>query len=67
VDSHEKPDTLAYRPVFTKRYLAHEVQALQWIQLIVVASNELEAPQGLVAKGIGYSYLDPTENTIDTM
>jgi hypothetical protein len=61
VDGHEKPDTLAYRPVFTKRYLAHEVQAHRWIQLPVVASNELEA-QGLVAKGIGYSYLDTTEN-----
>jgi hypothetical protein len=61
LDGHEKLDTLAYRPVFTKRYLAHEVQSHQWIQLTVVASNKLEA-QGLVAKGIGYSYLDPTEN-----
>ena len=27
VDGHEKPETLAYRPVFTKQYLAHEGQA----------------------------------------
>ena len=42
VDGHEKPETLAYRPVFTKRYLANEVQAYCWIQLtLVVASKEL--------------------------
>ena len=61
VDGHEKPETLAYRPVFTKRYLAHEVQAHRWIQLTLVASKELEA-QDKVAKYIGFPYVDPIEN-----
>ena len=61
VDGHEKPETLTYRPVFTKRYLAHEVQAYRWIQLTLVASKELEA-QGLLAKNCGYQYIDPVDN-----
>ena len=61
VDGHEKPETLAYRPVFTKRYIAHEVQAYRWIQLSLVASKVLEA-QDLVAKNCGYRYVDPIDN-----
>ena len=61
VDGHEKPETLAYRPVFTKRYLAHELQAHRWIQLSLVASKALEA-QDKVAKDIGFPYVDPIEN-----
>jgi hypothetical protein len=61
VDGHEKPETLAYRPVFTKRYLSHEVQAYRWIQLSRVASKTLET-QDLVAKNCGYPYVDPVTN-----
>ncbi|KAI2513790.1 hypothetical protein MHU86_573 [Fragilaria crotonensis] len=58
VDGHEKPETLAYRPVFTKRYIAHEVQAYRWIQLSLLAAKILEA-QDLIAKNCGYRYVDP--------
>jgi hypothetical protein len=54
VDGHEKPETLAYQPVFTKRYIAHKVQAYRWIhQLSLIASKLLEA-QDLAAKNCGY-------------
>jgi hypothetical protein len=62
VDGHEKPETLAYRPVFTGRYLAHEVQAHRWLQVSLVASKELEA-QDLVPKHCGYRYTCPVNNT----
>ena len=61
VDGHEKAETLAYRPVFTKRYIAHEVHAHRWVQLSLVASKILEA-QGSVAKNCGYCYVDPISN-----
>jgi hypothetical protein len=62
VDGHEKPETLAYRPVFTRRYLSYKVQAYRWIQVSLVASKELEA-QGLVAKKCGYQYVCPVNQT----
>ncbi|KAI2509143.1 hypothetical protein MHU86_5262 [Fragilaria crotonensis] len=61
VDGHEKPETLAYRPIFTKRYIAHEVQAHRWVQLTLVASKILEE-QDLVTRNCGYAYLDPVTN-----
>jgi hypothetical protein len=33
VDGHERTEPLAYRPVFTRKYLANEVHAHQWIQI----------------------------------
>ena len=27
VDGHERPETIAYRPVFTKKYLAYKIRA----------------------------------------
>jgi hypothetical protein len=62
VDGHEKPETLAYRPVFTRRYLSYEVQAYRWIQVSLVASKELEA-QDPVAKKCGYQYVCPVNQT----
>ena len=61
VDGHEKPETLAYQPVFTKQDIAHEVQAYRWIQLSLLSSKKLEA-QDLVAKNCGYRYVDPIAN-----
>lgn len=51
VDGHKKPETLAHWPVFTKQYIAHEVQAHHWVQLSLVASKILEA-QRSVAKTV---------------
>ena len=62
VDGHEKPETLAYRPVFTQRYLSHEVQAYRWVQVSLLASKELEA-QDIVAKNCGYQYVCPVNDT----
>ncbi|KAI2493895.1 hypothetical protein MHU86_20622 [Fragilaria crotonensis] len=62
VDGHEKPETLAYRPIFTRRYLSYEVQAYRWIQVTLAASRELEA-QDLVAKNCGYQYVCPVNQT----
>ena len=59
VDGHEKPETLAYQPVFTKRYIARKVQAYRWIQLSLLASRLLEA-QDLAAKNCGYRYVNIT-------
>ncbi|KAI2490954.1 hypothetical protein MHU86_23613 [Fragilaria crotonensis] len=61
VDGHEKAETLAYRPIFTKRYIAHEVQAHRWVQLTRAASEMLEA-QDLIAKNCAYVYVDPINN-----
>ena len=33
VDGHERPETLAYRPVYTKKYLENEVRARRLIQM----------------------------------
>lgn len=57
VDGHERPETLAYRPVYTKRYMAHELNASRWIQVSRAASKLLE-DQGFVAKSCGYNYTD---------
>ena len=62
VDGHEKPETLAYRPIFTKRYLAHELNAHRWVQVSLAASKVLEE-QGCIAKNCGYNYKD--SNNVD--
>ena len=43
VDGHKKPDTLAYRKVYKKRYLEYEIRAHRWIQLPLEEANALEA------------------------
>jgi hypothetical protein len=59
VDGHEKPETLAYQPVFTKQFIAHKVKAYRWIQLSVLASRPLEA-QDFAAKNCGYRCVNIT-------
>ena len=43
VDGHERPETLAYRPVFTRKYLANEVRAHRWIQMTLEESKRMES------------------------
>jgi hypothetical protein len=33
VDGHERPEALAYRPVFTKKYIDDETRAHRWLQM----------------------------------
>ena len=57
VDGHERPETIAYRPVFTRQYLNDEVRAHRWIQITLVESQELEL-NGSIALNCGYNYVD---------
>ena len=57
VDGHERPETLAYQPVFTKKYLDNEIRAHRWIQMTLDESKELES-KGLVPLNCGYNYVD---------
>jgi hypothetical protein len=41
VDGHERPETIAYRPVFTKMYLGFEIRAHRWLQITLEESNTL--------------------------
>ncbi len=57
VDGHEKPEMLAYCPIFTKQYLAHELSAHRWVQLNVADATLLEEHRCLM-KNTGYHYTD---------
>ena len=62
VDGHERPETVAYRPVFTKKYLAYEVRAYRWIQVTLEESNALVL-EGNITADSGFSY--ETDDGID--
>ncbi len=62
VDGHKRPETIAYRPVFTRKYLAYEIQARRWLQMTSVESKEFET-RGKVATNCGYNYF--VDNGID--
>ena len=62
VDGHERPETVAYRPVFTKKYLAYEVRAYRWIQVTLEESNALVLDGNITAES-GFSY--KTDDGID--
>ena len=49
VDGHEKPATLAYRPVFTQKYFDYELRAHRWIQITLIEATALEN-EGKLAK-----------------
>ncbi|KAI2509347.1 hypothetical protein MHU86_5100 [Fragilaria crotonensis] len=57
VDGHERPETLAYRPVFTRKYLASEVQAHRWIQMTLEESKRMESLEQ-IPTNCGYIYVD---------
>ncbi|KAI2512190.1 hypothetical protein MHU86_2277 [Fragilaria crotonensis] len=69
VDGHERPETIAYRPVFTRKYLDDEVRAHRWLQMTLTESKELES-NGSIAPNCGYNYfvdgVDMVEYHIDT-
>ena len=57
VDGHERPETLAYRPVFTRKYLANEVRAHRWIQMTLEESKRMESLEQ-VPTNCGYIYVN---------
>ena len=70
VDGHERPETLKYRPVFTKEYLGYEIRAHRWLQMTLEESNALLS-EGKIAPHCGYNYttsdgVDMVEYHIDT-
>ena len=70
VDGHERPETLKYRPVFTKEYLGYEVRAHRWFHMTLAESNTLLS-EGKIAAKCGYYYtsddgVDMVEYHIDT-
>jgi hypothetical protein len=57
VDNHEKPDTVAYRRHFIKRYLEYENRMFRWVQLSLEEVEEMEESSEC-DKGLGYRYSD---------
>ena len=62
VDGHERPETIAYRPVFTMKYLGYEIRAHRWLQMTLVESQEYET-SGNVTFNCGFNYV--TDDGID--
>ena len=60
VDGHQRPETIAYRPVFTKGYLDLEIRAHRWLQITLEKSIELEASKNL-AINCGFNYVTPDD------
>ena len=55
VDGHERPETIAYRPIFTNKYLLFELRTHRWIQITKVDSKLLES-NGDIAENCGFYY-----------
>jgi hypothetical protein len=55
VDGHEQPETLKYRPAFTKEYIGYEIRADCWLQMTLEESNELLS-EGKIAAYCGINY-----------
>ena len=53
VDGHERPETIAYRPIFTNKYLSFELRTHRWIQITKVDSKLLES-NGDIAENCGF-------------
>ena len=65
VDGHERPETIAYRPVFTKKYLGFEILAHRWLQITLEESDALLL-EGHIAAQCGFNYgIDMVEYHID--
>jgi hypothetical protein len=58
VDAHEKPETVAYRRHFIKRYLKYEIRMFRWIQLPLDEVRDMEANDE-IEEGLGYRYQCP--------
>jgi hypothetical protein len=55
VDNHEKPETVAYRRHFVKRYLKYEFRMFRWIQLPLEEVKAMEENKE-IDEGLGYRY-----------
>ena len=64
VDGHERPETIAYRPVFTRQYLNDEVRAHRWTQVTLVESQELEL-NGSIVLNCNYKYIDDDVDMVE--
>ena len=62
VDGHERPETIAYRPVFTKTYLGFEIQAHHWLQITLEVSNALIL-EGNIVTQCGFNYIAEDDGT----
>jgi hypothetical protein len=58
VDDHEKPETVAYRRHFIKRYLKFEDRMFRWVQLPLEVVKEMEENEDIEG-GLGHRYQDP--------
>ena len=56
VDGHERPETIAYRPVYTKKYLSNEIRAHCWLQMTLEDSNKLVS-EGKLTANCGFNYV----------
>jgi hypothetical protein len=64
VYGHERPETIAYRPVFTQKYLGYEIRAHRWLQITLEESNTLIS-EGNLAANCGYNYRAAVEYHVD--
>jgi DNA-binding transcriptional regulator YhcF (GntR family) len=55
VDNHEKPETVAYRRHFIKRYLKYEFRMFRWIQLSLEKVKAMEENEE-IDEGLGHRY-----------
>ena len=55
MDGQERPETIAYRPIFTNKYLSFELRTHRWIQITKVDSKLLES-NGDIAENCGFYY-----------
>ena len=57
VDGHERPETIAYRPVYTKKYLSYKIRAHRWLQVTLEDSNKLVLEGKRSASSCGFDYV----------
>ena len=55
VDSHEKPENVAYRSSFLERYFLYEIRAYRWLSLSLEESNKLVEDKQM-SDCVGYKY-----------
>ena len=56
VDGHERPDNVAYRKEYIKRYFKYERRCFRWIQLPMSEVEELEKEDEFFKRSQGYEY-----------
>ena len=55
MDGHERPETIAYRPIFTNKFLSFELRTHRWIQITKVNANLFESNSD-IAENCGFYY-----------